>query len=142
MSKISLNESEFTSSTDSLTTDDALSCYYQAFHLFRTSKPTISPNDLLKAMRCAGSNPTEQELQDIKNELDDGSGEITFNDFSKLMIGLQREHDEEALYKETFRTFHKDSDGCIPSQEIKFVFEHLGVSCALYTGWVDYIIMF
>ena len=132
MSKISLNESELTTSTESLTTDDALSCYYQAFHMFRKSKPTISPNDLLKAMRCAGSNPTEQELQDIKNKLDDGSGEIAFTDFCKLMLGLHKEQDEEALYKETFRTFHKDSDGCIPSQEMKFVFEHLGVSCELY----------
>ena len=127
MSKISLYDSEFTNSTDSLTTDDTMSCYYQAFHMFRTSKPTISPNDLLKAMRCAGANPTEQELQDIKNKLDDGSGEIAFNDFCKVMTGLQKELDEEALYRETFRTFHKDSDGCIPSQEIKFVFEHLGV---------------
>ena len=127
MSKISLYDSEFTNSTDSLTTDDTMSCYYQAFHMFRASKPTISPNDLLKAMRCAGANPTEQELQDIKNKLDDGSGEITFNDFCKVMTGLQKELDEEALYRETFRTFHKDSDGCIPSQEIKFVFEHLGV---------------
>ena len=136
MSKTSLIESEFTSSTDSLTTDDNLSCYYQAFHMYRTGKPTISPNDLLKAMRCAGSNPTEQELQDIKNKLDDGSGEISFNDFCKLMIGLQKEHDEESLYKETFRTFHKDSDGCIPSQEMKFVFEHLGVSYTVYRiGW-------
>ena len=102
--KISLYESEFTSSTDSLTTDDTMSCYYQA-----------------------GANPTEQELQDIKNKLDDGSGEIAFDDFCKVMTGLQKELDEEALYRETFRTFHKDSDGCIPSQEIKFVFEHLGV---------------
>ena len=127
MSKISLNESECTGSTFSLTTDDLLSCYYEAFHVFRKNKSSISPNDLLGAMRCAGANPTEQELQDIKNTLDDGSGEIIFNDFCKVMLRIDRENDEETFYKETFRTFSKDSDGCIPSREMKFVFEHLGV---------------
>ena len=132
MSKISLNDSEYTGSTFSLTTDDILSCYYEAFHTFRKHKSSISPNDLLGAMRCAGANPTEQELQDIKNTLDDGSGEIIFNDFCKVMSRIDRENDEETLYKETFRTFSKDSDGCIPSQEMKFVFEHLGVGDMIF----------
>ena len=103
MSKISLNESEHTNSTNSLTTDDILSCYYEAFHTFRKNKSTISPNDLLGAMRCAGANPTEQELQDIKNKLDDGSGEIVFNDFCKVMVRIVKDNDEETFYKETFR---------------------------------------
>ena len=38
------------------------------------------------------------------------------------------EVDEETFYKETFRTFGKDKDGCIPAEEMIFVFQHLGVS--------------
>ena len=121
MSKISLNESEHTNSTNSLTTDDILSCYYEAFHTFRKNKSTISPNDLLGAMRCAGANPTEQELQDIKNKLDDGSGEIVFNDFCKVMVRIVKDNDEETFYKETFRKGLKENLMEISIQGLTFL---------------------
>ena len=44
-------------------------------------------------MRRAGSNPTEVEVHDILNKIDDGSGDITFEDFCSVL------HD-----KESFRT--------------------------------------
>ena len=38
--------------------------------------------------------------KDIKNLLDDGSGEITFGDFCTVMDGRTLEVDEETFYKE------------------------------------------
>ena len=49
---------------DNKMTEELESCYFEAFIMFRTKmKPTISVNDLLSAMRTAGANPTESELQ-------------------------------------------------------------------------------
>ena len=127
-SKNTLNESDFTNSTDSIVGDDTMIKYYEAFHAYRKKKATIDVHDLLYAMRTAGGNPTESELQDIKNKLDDGCGEITFDDFCQAMREtLQDGGDEESFYKETFRTFGKDNDGCIPPEEMRFVFQFLGV---------------
>ena len=75
---------------------------------------------------------SELYSKDIKNLLDDGSGEITFGDFCTVMDGRTLEVDEEIFYKETFRTFGKDQDGCIPADEMVFVFQHLGVSYFSY----------
>ena len=36
-----------------------------------------------------------------------------------------KEDDEENEYKETFRVFSKDEEGCIHPDEIKFVLKHL-----------------
>ena len=67
-------------------------------------------------------------IKDIKNKLDDGSGEITFTNYCFAMEEQNPDNDEEAFYKETFRTFSKDKDGCIPPDEMRFVFQYLGVS--------------
>ena len=33
--------------------------------------------------------------------------------------------DLESVYKETFRVFSKDNDGCVPAAEIRFVLQNL-----------------
>ena len=65
--------------------------------------------------------------QDIKNNYDDGSGEITFHQFCEAMEDTNQESDDETFFKETFRTFSKDEEGCIPPEEMRFVFQYLGV---------------
>ena len=59
-----------------------------------TGNGKISTHALLPAMRRAGTNPTEVEVHDILNKIDDGSGVITFEDFCSVL------HD-----KEHFKTF-------------------------------------
>merc|ERR1719219_1086877 len=76
-------------------------------------------------MRRAGSNPTEVEVHDILNKIDDGSGDITFEDFCSVLHDKNKEFDTELHYKETFRVFSKDNDGCIPAEELKNVLAHL-----------------
>ena len=42
-----------------------------------------------------------------------------------MMGEKNRESDVEIHYKDTFRAFSKDDDGCIPAEELKFVMNHL-----------------
>ena len=102
--------------------------YYAAFHSFDwKNSGKISYGSLLSAMRRAGANPTEVEVNDITNKLDDGTGYITFDDFCTVMMEINEEADLEINYKETFRVFSKDAMGCISVDEFKFVFKHIGV---------------
>ena len=67
--------------------------------------------DLQSAMRRAGQNPTESEVQDMINKIDDGTATISFNDFCKLMGEKTKEIDPETHFKDTFRVFSKDEEG-------------------------------
>ena len=78
-------------------------------------------------MRRAGVNPTEVEVHDIINRHDNGSGVITFDDFCKIMMRRNKDTDQEVYYKEAFRVFFKDEDGCVPAEELKFVLRCLNV---------------
>merc|ERR1719422_732688 len=81
--------------------------------------------DLLSALRRAGLNPTESEVQDMTNQIDDGSSTLNSEDFCLLVMEKNREIDTETLFKDTFRVFSKDNEGCIPALEMKFVLQHL-----------------
>ena len=50
---------------------------------------------------------------------------------SVLATLLEAEKDEEENYKETFRVFSKDDEGCIPAQEMKFVLSQI---CSMEVG--------
>ena len=67
--------------------------------------------DLQSAMRRAGQNPTESEVQDMINKIDDGTASISFTDFCHLMGEKTKEIDPETHFKDTFRVFSKDEEG-------------------------------
>ena len=109
--------------------DEERKAYYEAFQAFDwNNNGKILYGSLILAMRRAGLNPTEVEVHDIINRLDDGSGIITFDGFCKVMVRKNKEIDQETYYKESFRVFYKDADGCIPAEELKFVLSNLNVS--------------
>ena len=62
-------------------------------------------------MRRAGQNPTESEVQDMINKIDDGSASLTFPDFCLLIGEKSKELDPETHFKDTFRVFSKDEEG-------------------------------
>ena len=100
--------------------------YLEAFEAFDwNSNGTISYGSLLYAMRRVGLNPTEVEVHDTINRLDDGSGTLNFDDFCKVIQKKKKEVDPETDYKETFRAFSKDDEGCVPAEELKFVLQNL-----------------
>ena len=53
-------------------------------------------------MRRAWQNPTD---------VDDGSGNLDFNDFCLVIKEKTREVDTEIHFKDTFRVFSKDEEG-------------------------------
>jgi len=61
--------------------------FQEAFNLFdEDGDGTIDTKELGSVMRSLGENPTEAELQDIINDVDDdGSGSIGFDEFLTLM---------------------------------------------------------
>ena len=62
-------------------------------------------------MRRAGQNPTDIEVQDMLNKIDDGSGIIDFQDFLLVMKEKSKEVDMEIHFKDAFRVFSKDAEG-------------------------------
>ena len=67
--------------------------------------------DLQVCMRRAGQNPTDIEVHDMINKIDNGSGVLDFEDFLLVMGEKNRETDIEIHFKDTFRAFSKDQDG-------------------------------
>ena len=83
-------------------------------------------------------------MQDIINEVDqDGSGKVIivivniftsvtnaakveWPEFASVLATLLKAgEEEEENYKETFRVFSKDDEGCIPADEMKFVLSQI-----------------
>jgi len=88
----------------------------------RNEDGTISTSELHYAFRRAGHNPTEAEVQDMINETDtNNTGTIEWEEFAALLAVKLQEQEEETYYKETFRIFSKDDEGCIGMEEMKFV---------------------
>ncbi|XP_059090229.1 neo-calmodulin-like [Tigriopus californicus] len=112
--------------TDKLRPDE-LEAFKSAFDMFdKNQDGTISTKELHAAMRRAGQNPTEAEVQDMINEVDvDGSGYLEFPEFCLMMHKKLNEGDQENDLKEVFRVFGKDETGCITADELKFVLTHL-----------------
>ena len=67
--------------------------------------------DLQFAMRRAGQNPTDVEVQDLINKIDNGTGTLDFNDFCIVIKEKNKELDSETHFKDTFRAFSKDDEG-------------------------------
>ena len=100
--------------------------FKEAFHCYDWNRNgKISHGSLQNAMRRAGINPTDVEVQDMINKIDDGSGMLTFEMFCKVMSEKAEENDQEVSYRESFRVFSKDEEGCIPAEELQFVLSNL-----------------
>lgn len=65
---------------------------------------TITMAELGVVMRSLGQRPTETELRDMVNEVDqDGNGTIEFNEFLQMMSKKMKDSDGEAELREAFR---------------------------------------
>ena len=74
--------------------------YREAFNNFDwNGNGKISYGSLLPAMRRVGVNPTEVEVHDLINKIDDGSGVLTFEDFCSILQEKNKEFDSEQHYK-------------------------------------------
>ena len=65
----------------------------------------------MQDLQFAGQNPTDVEVQDLINKVDDGSGTLDFSDFCLVIKEKTKELDSETHFKDTFRVFSKDEEG-------------------------------
>ncbi|XP_061365594.1 calmodulin-2/4-like isoform X1 [Gastrolobium bilobum] len=87
----------------------------------------ITVEELATVIRSLDQNPTEEELQDMINEVDaDGNGTIEFVEFLNLMAKKMKETDAEEDLKEAFKVFDKDQNGYISASELRHVMINLG----------------
>ncbi|XP_063720655.1 calmodulin-A-like [Symsagittifera roscoffensis] len=109
-------------------TEEEIGEFREAFSLFdKDGDGTITTSELGTVMRSLGQSPTEQELQDMINEVDgDGNGLIDFQEFLQMMSRKAGEGDEEEEIKEAFKVFDQDGNGLIDRNELKNIMLNLG----------------
>ncbi|XP_023330078.1 calmodulin-A [Eurytemora carolleeae] len=95
--------------------EEKLEEYRDIFSFFdRDGGGTITTVELGQVMRTFGWTPTEGELQELINEIDqDGNGCISFNEFVWLMTREIHDTDIEEEIREAFRVFDREGHGFI-----------------------------
>merc|ERR1711874_514361 len=105
--------------------NDEIKCLKVCFDLFDTKKQDyLSADELGEIMRAMGFRPTEEELVDLVNEIDeDGSGQIEFAEFCQLCATfLVEDPDIETMKKElkdAFRIYDKEGQGYITTETLR-----------------------
>lgn len=108
--------------------DEQKAEFKAAFDIFveDSTDGTITTKELGKVFRMLGQNPSEQELQEMVDEVDeDGSGTIDFDEFCQMMskqlaaeaLESIPERPEKEL-AEAFRIFDTKCDGYLDSEEL------------------------
>lgn len=88
---------------------------------------TIELHELQQVMRKLGQNPTEGELIEMINSVDDnGDNEIDFEEFLVLMKSRVGERDPEKELRDAFAVFDSDGSGSIDRKELKRLMKKLG----------------
>uniref|UniRef100_A0A803Q191 EF-hand domain-containing protein n=1 Tax=Cannabis sativa TaxID=3483 RepID=A0A803Q191_CANSA len=94
----------------------------------------ITVEELATVIRSLDQNPTEEELQDMINEVDvDGNGTIEFAEFLNLMANKMKETDAEEELREAFKVFDKDQNGYISANESPMY----GPWLSIYSSYLD-----
>ncbi|KAI4501129.1 hypothetical protein M0802_003932 [Mischocyttarus mexicanus] len=109
-------------------TEDQVAEFKEAFMLFdKDEDGTITMAELGVVMRSLGQRPSDTELRDMVNEVDqDGNGTIEFNEFLQMMSRKMKGADGKDELREAFRVFDKNKDGLISSKELRHVMTNLG----------------
>jgi Ca2+-binding EF-hand superfamily protein len=104
--------------------------------LFLLFSGTIELHELQLVMKKLGQNPSEHELIEMINSVDDnGDNEIDFNEFLVLMKSRIGERDPEKELRDAFAVFDTDGSGSIDRKELKRLMKKLGQ--ALTEGELD-----
>ena len=107
-------------------TKEQIDEFKDGFSLFdKDNDGSITAKELGMVMRSVGENPTDEELQEMINEVDaNGNGTIEFPEFLTMMKA--KDTDREKEIQEAFRFFDKDGNGFISAAELGQVVASLG----------------
>ncbi|KAK3599649.1 hypothetical protein CHS0354_029110 [Potamilus streckersoni] len=111
-------------------TEEQVEEFREAFRLFDPDGDgTITSLELGMVMRVIGQNPTEAELQDMINEVDqDGNGTIEFEEFVAMMATrAKQQEDSDDIMQKTFSVFDRDKTGYITSNNLRTVLRNIGM---------------
>lgn len=88
---------------------------------------SISQDELKGVMKKLGSNPTDEDIQQMIKSVDDnGDGEIDFEEFLILMSTKKKNEDPDKELMDAFKVFDADSSGTISRKELKKLMKQLG----------------
>lgn len=110
-----------------LTSNQVAECM-EAFKLFdKDGNGSISRSELTTVMKSLGLDPTDDNIEDLMNEVDiDGNHEIEFDEFLTLMERQMTYGDADQEIMEAFKVFDKNGDGYISGAELKHVLNSIG----------------
>jgi calmodulin len=109
-------------------TEEQIAEFKEAFLIFdKDGDGSISIKELATVMRSLGQSPTEQELQNMIDEVDeDGIGTIDFKEFLGLMAKKMEDKDSENDLVDAFKGFDIDGNCFISALELKYVLANTG----------------
>ena len=102
-------------------TEELVLQYRKAFSVYgKEREGKILPEYLGVVVRCLGQNPTEAQIQEMKNEVDaDTKGCIEFEEFLSMMRRKSDNVDKEEEIMKAFRVFDKDETGFVSSDQLR-----------------------
>jgi len=110
--------------------EEQMSELEEAFAVFDTDGAgVINTRKLFRVMRALGQNPTEAEVQDLIDAVDDdGNGTIELEEFVSMMAQKVKEPDSEDDLKQAFKVFDSKHGGGITSDDLQAILSSMGQS--------------
>ena len=109
-------------------TEEQVAEFKEVFSLIdKNADGAITIKELGAVMQSMGQSPTEEELQEMIDEVDaNGNGTIEFSEFLDKMAGKMAYSPSEKDIYDAFRVFDKDSNGFISPAELRYVMTKMG----------------